>query len=326
MDSVKKKSLAMVLGLALGMGVVAPTTALADNKYVAITSIVEHPALDAFKDGVVEALDAEGFKQGENLRIKYQTAQSNTGTAAQIARQYIGEGPDVIVAIGTPSAQAVVAATKSIPVVFGAITDPVAAQLVKERGPSGTNVTGMSDELPLKASLELIKKTLPKAQKVGLVYNPGEINSKIVVEQLKVMMPEYGLTLVEAAAPRTVDVSSAARNLVGKADVIFSTTDNNVIATYESLTKVSLASKLPLIASDTGSVERGAIAALGVNYKQLGMQAGQMVARILNGENPGDIAWETSDQLEIHLNKKIADQIGFEFSEELVESAEKVLE
>lgn len=326
MDSVKKKSLAMVLGLALGMGVVAPTTALADNKYVAITSIVEHPALDAFKDGVVEALDAEGFKQGENLRVKYQTAQGNTGTAAQIARQYIGEGPDVIVAIGTPSAQAVVAATKSIPVVFGAITDPVAAQLVKERGPSGTNVTGMSDELPLKASLELIKKTLPKAQKVGLVYNPGEINSKIVVEQLKVMMPEYGLTLVEAAAPRTVDVSSAARNLVGKADVIFSTTDNNVIATYESLTKVSLASKLPLIASDTGSVERGAIAALGVNYKQLGMQAGQMVARILNGENPGDIAWETSDQLEIHLNKKIADQIGSEFSEELVESAEKVLE
>lgn len=326
MDSVKKKSLAMVLGLALGMGFVAPTTALADNKYVAITSIVEHPALDAFKDGVVEALDAEGFKQGENLRVKYQTAQGNTGTAAQIARQYIGEGPDVIVAIGTPSAQAVVAATKSIPVVFGAITDPVAAQLVKDRGPSGTNVTGMSDELPLKASLELIKKTLPKAQKVGLVYNPGEINSKIVVEQLKVMMPEYGLTLVEAAAPRTVDVSSAARNLVGKADVIFSTTDNNVIATYESLTKVSLASKLPLIASDTGSVERGAIAALGVNYKQLGMQAGQMVARILNGENPGDIAWETSDQLEIHLNKKIADQIGFEFSEELVESAEKVLE
>ena len=326
MDSVKKKSLAMVLGLALGMGVVAPTTALADNKYVAITSIVEHPALDAFKDGVVEALDAEGFKQGENLRVKYQTAQGNTGTAAQIARQYIGEGPDVIVAIGTPSAQAVVAATKSIPVVFGAITDPVAAQLVKDRGPSGTNVTGMSDELPLKASLELIKKTLPKAQKVGLVYNPGEINSKIVVEQLKVMMPEYGLTLVEAAAPRTVDVSSAARNLVGKTDVIFSTTDNNVIATYESLTKVSLASKLPLIASDTGSVERGAIAALGVNYKQLGMQAGQMVARILNGENPGDIAWETSDQLEIHLNKKIADQIGFEFSEELVESAEKVLE
>ncbi|HZJ97933.1 MAG TPA: ABC transporter substrate-binding protein, partial [Oligella sp.] len=280
----------------------------------------------AFKEGVVEALATEGFKEGDSLRVKYQTAQGNTGTAAQIARQYVGESPDVIVAIGTPSAQAVVAATKTIPVVFGAVTDPVAAQLVKDRGPSTTNVTGMSDELPLEASLELIKKTLPDAKKVGLVYNPGEINSKIVVEQLKKLMPQYDLTLIEAAAPRTVDVSSAARSLVGKSDMIFSTTDNNVIATYESLTKVSLDSKLPLIASDTDSVERGAIAALGVNYRQLGVQAGQMVARILNGENPGDIAWETSNQLETHLNKKMAERIGIEFSEELLNSAQKVIE
>ena len=326
MNNVKKKSLALVLGFALSVGVTAPSVALADSKYVAITSIVEHPALDAFKDGVFEVLATAGFKEDDKVRIKYQTAQGNTGTAAQIARQYVGESPDAIVAIGTPSAQAVVAATKSIPVVFGAVTDPVAAQLVKERGPSGTNVTGMSDELPLEASLALIKKALPDVQKVGLVYNPGEINSKIVVDQLNKLMPQYDLTLVEAAAPRTVDVSSAARSLVGKSDMIFSTTDNNVIATYESLTKVSLDSKLPLIASDTDSVSRGAIAALGVNYKQLGVQAGEMVARILNGEQPGDISWETSNRLETHLNKKMAEQVGVQFSEELLNSAEKVIE
>lgn len=326
MSNFKKKSLGLALGFFVSLGVVTPTVALADGKYVAITSIVEHPALDAFKEGVVEALAIKGFKEGDNLRVKYQTAQGNTGTAAQIARQYIGEGPDVIVAIGTPSAQAVVAATKTIPVVFGAVTDPVAAQLVKDRGPSATNVTGMSDELPLEASLDLVKKTLPDAKRIGLVYNPGEINSKIVVEQLKKLMPQYDLTLVEAAAPRTVDVSSAARSLVGKSDMIFSTTDNNVVASYESLTKVSLDSKLPLIASDTDSVSRGAIAALGINYKQLGVQAGQMVARILNGEKPGDISWETSNQLETHLNKKMADLIGIEFSEELLNSAQKVIE
>lgn len=326
MNNVKKKSLALALGFAVSLGVSAPSVAQAESKYVAITSIVEHPALDAFKDGVVEALATGGFKEGDNLRVKYQTAQGNTGTAAQIARQYVGESPDAIVAIGTPSAQAVVAATKSIPVVFGAVTDPVAAQLVKERGPSGTNVTGMSDELPLEASLALIKKALPNVQKVGLVYNPGEINSKIVVDQLNKLMPQYDLTLVEAAAPRTVDVSSAARSLVGKSDMIFSTTDNNVIATYESLTKVSMDSKLPLIASDTDSVTRGAIAALGVNYKQLGVQAGEMVVRILNGEQPGDISWETSNRLETHLNKKMAERIGVQFSEELLNSAEKVIE
>lgn len=326
MNNVKKKTLALALGFAVSLGVSAPSVAQAESKYVAITSIVEHPALDAFKDGVVEALATGGFKEGDNLRVKYQTAQGNTGTAAQIARQYVGESPDAIVAIGTPSAQAVVAATKSIPVVFGAVTDPVAAQLVKERGPSGTNVTGMSDELPLEASLALIKKALPNVQKVGLVYNPGEINSKIVVDQLNKLMPQYDLTLVEAAAPRTVDVSSAARSLVGKSDMIFSTTDNNVIATYESLTKVSMDSKLPLIASDTDSVTRGAIAALGVNYKQLGVQAGEMVVRILNGEQPGDISWETSNRLETHLNKKMAERIGVQFSEELLNSAEKVIE
>ena len=326
MGSFKKKYLGLAFGLTLGLGALSPTMVMAESKYVAITSIVEHPALDAFKEGVVEALSDEGFKEGENLRVKYQTAQGNTGTAAQIARQYVGDAPDVIVAIGTPSAQAVVAATKTIPVVFGAVTDPVAAQLVRARGPSGTNVTGMSDELPLEASIGLIKETLPEVKRVGLVYNPGEVNSKIVVDQLKELLPQHDLTLVEAAAPRTVDVSSAARSLVGKSDMIFSTTDNNVIATYESLTKVSLDSKLPLIASDTDSVSRGAIAALGVNYKQLGVQAGHMVARILNGEQAGDISWETSNELATHLNKKIADQIGVEFSEELLNSAEKVIE
>ncbi|NLA89514.1 MAG: ABC transporter substrate-binding protein [Alcaligenaceae bacterium] len=326
MSSINKKYLGVALGLALGLGAVAPTAVMASDKYVAITSIVEHPALDAFKDGVIEALAQKGFKEGDNLRVKFQTAQGNTGTAAQIARQYVGENPDVIVAIGTPSAQAVVAATKTIPVVFGAITDPIAAQLVKDRGASGTNVTGMSDELPLEASIALIKDALPEAKRVGMVYNPGEVNSKVVVDRLKELMPEHGLTLVEAAAPRTVDVSSAARSLVGKADVIFSTTDNNVIATYESLTKVSLDSKLPLIASDTDSVPRGAIAALGLNYNQLGQQTGDMVARILNGEKPGDIVWETSNDLSVHLNKKMADQIDVTFSDELLKSAEKVIE
>lgn len=326
MSSINKKYLGVALGLALGLGAVAPTAVMASDKYVAITSIVEHPALDAFKDGVIEALAQKGFKEGDNLRVKFQTAQGNTGTAAQIARQYVGENPDVIVAIGTPSAQAVVAATKTIPVVFGAITDPIAAQLVKDRGASGTNVTGVSDELPLEASIALIKDALPEAKRVGMVYNPGEVNSKVVVDRLKELMPEHGLTLVEAAAPRTVDVSSAARSLVGKADVIFSTTDNNVIATYESLTKVSLDSKLPLIASDTDSVPRGAIAALGLNYNQLGQQTGDMVARILNGEKPGDIIWETSNDLSVHLNKKMADQIDVTFSDELLKSAEKVIE
>ena len=133
----------------------------AADKSVALTAIVEHPALDAARDGVKDELKAAGFEAGKNLRFEYQSAQGNTGTAAQIARKYIGDKPDVIVAIATPSAQAVVAATKDIPVVYSAVTDPVAARLVKTWDASGTNVTGVSDLSPLDKHLELIRKVAP---------------------------------------------------------------------------------------------------------------------------------------------------------------------
>ena len=210
---------------------------------VAITSIVEHPALDAVRDGVKEALAEAGYTEEKGLKWQYQTAQGNTAIAAQIARKFVGDRPDAIVAIATPSAQAVVAATKDIPVVYSAVTDPVAAQLVPSMEPSGTNVTGVSDRLSLERQIELIKKVVPDAKRVGMVYNPGEANSVVVVKAMRELLPEQGMTLVEATAPRTVDVGSAARSLVGKVDVIYTNTDNNVVSAYESLVKVGTDAK-----------------------------------------------------------------------------------
>ncbi len=316
----KLSALAVVLGMS------AAGTALAQDKFVAITAIVEHPALDAVRDGVIKQLEKDGFAEGKNLKVKYQSAQGNTGTAAQIARQFIGEKPDAIVAIGTPSAQAVVAATKTIPVVFAAITDPVAAQLVKAKEPSGTNVTGVSDVLELEPQINLIKQVVPNVKKVGVVYNPGEANSAVVVKQLKEMLAAQNIDLVEASAPRSVDVSSAARSLIGKVDAIYTTTDNNVVSAYEALVKVGNEADIPLIASDTSSVERGAIAALGLNYFNIGEQSGAIVSRVFKGENPGTIAFETSKNLSLHINKKAAAEQGVTLNDELVKTAEKVFE
>lgn len=299
--------------------------AQAADKFVAVTSIVEHPALDAVRDGVKEGLAKEGFEEGKNLKWKYQSAQGNTGTAAQIARQFIGERPDAIVAIATPSAQAVVAATKTIPVVYSAVTDPVAAQLVKSMDASGANVTGVSDVLVLEKQIELIKLVLPEAKRVGIVYNPGEANSSVVVKRLKELLPKSGMTLVEASAPRSVDVGSAARSLAGKVDVIYTNTDNNVVSAYEALVKVGNESKIPLVASDTDSVKRGAIAALGINYKNLGIQTGTIVARILKGEKPGSIASETSNTLELFVNPGAAQKQGVTLSEDFVKSAKVIV-
>lgn len=312
--------------LSFVLGISAASTALAQDKFVAITAIVEHPALDAVRDGVIKQLEKDGFVQGKNLKVKYQSAQGNTGTAAQIARQFIGEKPSAIVAIGTPSAQAVVAATKDIPVVFSAITDPVAAQLVKSKEPSGTNVTGVSDVLELEPQIELIKKVVPNVKNVGVVYNPGEANSAVVVKQLKDILTKQGINLVEASAPRSVDVSSAARSLIGKVDVIYTTTDNNVVSAYEALVKVGNEADIPLVASDTASVERGAVAALGLNYFNIGEQSGAIVSRIFKGEAPGSIAYETSKNLALHLNKKAAKEQGITLSDDLVKTAEKVFD
>ncbi|KKW66954.1 ABC transporter substrate-binding protein [Lampropedia cohaerens] len=299
--------------------------AQAQSKSVAVTAIVEHPALDSVRDGVREALEEAGFT-GDKLKWQYQSAQGNPGTAAQIARNYIGQRPDVIVAIATPSAQAVVSATKDIPVVFSAVTDPIAAQLVKSWEPSGTNVTGVSDALSLQDQVDLIKQIIPGVKRIGMVYNPGEANSVVVVEELKRILPAQGIELVESTAPRTVDITAAARNLVGKVDVIYTNTDNNVVSAYESLVKVAVEAKLPLVASDTDSVKRGAIAALGIDYRDLGRQTGQMVARILNGEAPGSMAIERSTKTALYVNPKAAQAQGVTLSQELIASAKEVIE
>ncbi|GLR65217.1 ABC transporter substrate-binding protein [Marinospirillum insulare] len=316
---------ALTLAAAFTLAATSSLAMAADTKSVAITAIVEHPALDAVRDGVLDALNDAGYTQGKNLEWQYQSAQGNTGTAAQIARKFIGDKPDALVAIATPSAQAAVAGTKRIPIVFSAVTDPVEAQLVPSWEASGTNVTGVSDLLELDKQIELIKQLVPNAKKVGMVYNPGEANSVVVVEAFKKILPNYGMELVEAAAPRTVDVGSAARSLVGKVDVIYTNTDNNVVSAYEALVKVGNDRKIPLVASDTDSVKRGAIAALGMDYRDLGRQTGRMVVRILEGEDPGKIKPETSSNLQLFLNESAAKKQGVTLSKELLKTATEII-
>lgn len=319
-----RKSAKLALGALAVASALAHTAVVAQS--VAVTSIVEHPALDSIKDGVHQALTEAGYTEASGLKWQFQTAQGNTAIAAQIARKFIGDKPDVIVAIATPSAQAVVAATKAIPVVYSAVTDPVAAQLVAGMEASGTNVTGVSDTLVLEKQMELVKQVVPDATRIGMVYNPGEANSVAVVKELREMLPKMGLTLVEATAARTVDVGAAARSLVGKVDVIYTNTDNNVVSAYEALVKVGNDAKVPLIASDTDSVGRGAIAAMGVNYHDLGIQTGKMVVRILKGEKPGDLPSETSDKLELFVNPGAAKKQGVTLSDAFIKSATKVVE
>ena len=302
----------------------ATTAASGDTKSVAITAIVEHPALDAVRQGVIEELGNEGFKEGQNLKVNFQSAQGNTATAGQIAKQFAADKPDAIVAIATPSAQSVIAATNSIPVIFSAVTDPVEAKLIKSWEASGTNVTGASDMLPLEPQIELMKKVVPNLKSVGYVYSPGEVNSTVVLKALETKFKPMGISIVAAPAQRTTDIPQATRGLQGKVQLIYTSLDNNVVSAYESLYQAAKEIKVPLVASDTDSVARGAVAAMGINYKDLGIETGKIVGRVLKGEKPGTIKPITMNKLDLYLSPKHAQEVGITLPQDLISQAAEV--
>ncbi len=307
--------------LALLAATAIATSAQAKDVTVAVTAIVEHPALDAARDGVKDALAEAGFKEGENLKFVYQSAQGNPATAAQIARQFVGEGPDVIVPISTPSAQAVVSSTRDIPVVFTAVSDPVGAQLVKNMEKPGGNVTGLSDMSPVVEHIKLIKEVMPNIKKLGYLYNSGETNSVSLLAALKEAAAAEGIEIVESAATKSAEVKGAAQALVGRADAMYVPTDNTIVSALESAVGVAEESKLPLFTADTDSVKRGAMAALGFNYYDVGKQTGAVVARILKGEKPGDISVEIAKGTDLVINLGAAKKMGVEFPKAVIDRA-----
>lgn len=318
-----KKTLRTLIGASLLAA--ASLVQAEDTRVVAITQIVEHPALDAAHQGVVDELAERGYRVGENLRVMHESAQGNSAIASQIARKFVGESPDVIVAIATPSAQTVAAAARDIPVIFSAVTDPVAAKLVKSWEAPGANITGVSDMLPIEKHLDLLQRMLPDAKRIGTVYNPGEANAAALVELLEERLSARGLELVKGAATKTSEVLGAARSLVGKADAIYLTTDNTVISAAEAVISVGERAKIPVFAADTATVERGAVAALGFNYYNHGRQTGAMVARVLEGATTADMPVEIMEELDLYVNPEAGERMGITLSEDLIQEAVKVV-
>lgn len=291
---------------------------------VGITAIVEHPALDTIRKGVIEELAKEGFEDGKNIKINYQSAQGSTATAAQIARKFVGDKVDIIIPITTPSAQPVVAATRSIPIVFSGVTDPVAAKLVKSWEPSGTNVTGISDHKAIEPQLQLIQTLVPNVKAVGYVYSAGEVNSAIVLEELKQAAKASNINIVPVAVQRSADIGTAARSLNGKVQAIYISEDNAVVSAYEALHKAALEAKIPVIAADKDTVERGALAAYAVNQYDIGVETGKVVAQILRGEKAGKIPTHAVSKMELSINQKTAKELNIALPESLLKEAKDI--
>ncbi|MDJ1175764.1 ABC transporter substrate-binding protein [Roseofilum capinflatum] len=292
---------------------------------VAVTQIVEHPALDATRDGIQDELKAAGYTAGETLTWTWESAQGSPATAAQIASSFVAQQPDVIVAIATPSAQAAVSASSDIPVIFSAVTDPVGAKLVEKLDQPGGLVTGVSDLSPINSHVSLMQEINPNLQTIGVIYNAGEANAVSLVNLLKEQAQTKGLSVVEATVANSSGVATAAQSLVGKADVIYVPTDNTVVSALESVIQVGIDNQIGIYSGDTASVERGTIASLGFDYYDVGRQTGKQVIRVLQGESPGEISVETVDTLQLYVNPESAQAMGVTLPQSVLDRADTVV-
>jgi len=331
----KKSSLNKVLGiglsLVLGLGLVgcgsakpaAGGAASSENKEVkiGIVQIVEHPALDSAREGFLETLKKNGYEEGKNLKVDYQNAQGDQSVLQSIAQKFASSKLDLVLAIATPSAQAMASASQNIPILITAVTDPVEAKLVNSMEKPGTNVTGTTDMNPIKEQFELLKKLVPQAKNAGVIYNAGEVNSQVQVKMAKEVAKNLGLELIEATVTTSADVLQASQSLVGKVDAIYVPTDNMVVSAAQSVIQVANKNKIPIIAGESSVVDKGGLATIGINYNNLGKQTGEMAIKILKGSKPQDMAIESQKQFDMVFNKEALTLLNIKVPDDLAKIA-----
>ena len=282
---------------------------------IGISQFITHQSLDATREGFVDELAKQGYVEGENIEIDLQNAQGEQRNLKTISQQ-LAESSDVVLAIATPSAQSLANTTQTTPVVFSAVTDPVSAKLVESKEHPGGNVTGTSDQSSdaISTQINLIKKVLPKAKTIGILYTQSEPNSVVQKDEAKRLLEEKGFTVVEKTILDSNNVKAAAESLMTEVDMVFVPTDNIISSTMETVKQVSIKHKVPVFGGSTEMVAVGGLYNYGTNYEELGRQTARMLIRVLKGEKPENIAVELPEKLELHTNQEMADALGIDIS------------
>ena len=282
---------------------------------IGISQFITHQSLDATREGFVDELAKQGYVEGENIEIDLQNAQGEQRNLKTISQQ-LAESSDVVLAIATPSAQSLANTTQTTPVIFSAVTDPVSAKLLESREHPGGNVTGTSDQSSdaISTQINLIKKVLPKAKTIGILYTQSEPNSVVQKDEAKRLLEEKGFTVVEKTILDSNNVKAAAESLMAEVDMVFVPTDNIISSTMETVKQISIKHKVPVFGGSTEMIAVGGLYNYGTNYEELGRQTARMLIRVLKGEKPENIAVELPEKLELHTNQEMADALGIDIS------------
>jgi putative tryptophan/tyrosine transport system substrate-binding protein len=287
---------------------------------VGISQFAAHPSLDAATEGFKKALKDKGI----NVEYDEQNAQADMNNVQTIADNFVGDKVDLIFANATPSATSALNATKEIPIIFTSVTDPVGAGLVKSFDQPGDNITGTTDNHPegTAKTINFITEEV-KAKEIGVIYNSGEQNSVVQVEEVKKLAEAKGAKLVEVSVSTSAEVKQAAESLVGRVNAIYIPTDNTVVSALESVISVANSKKIPLFVGELDSMKKGAVAASGFEYFDLGYQSGLMAAEILSGnKKASEIPVELPSSLALIINKQAAEAQGLEIKDEWKELGE----
>lgn len=316
----KKSSIVIILliGLVLNLSMVG----LAKERIaIGITQIIEHPALDAAREGFIAALADQGFTEDANLSIEVRSAQGDLSIASMIAEEFSREKKDLILAIATPTAQATLNITKEIPILITAVTDPVASGLAASLESSGNNLTGTTDMTPIDEQFSLIAELLPTAKKIGIIYNAAEINSLIQVELARQACQKRGWEIIETSVTNLTEVQIGVEQLVKKVDVIYTPTDNLIASAMSLVTSIATKNHIPVIGSEEAQVRAGALATLGIDYEKLGYQTGLLAVKVLQGSKPSDLPIESLKDLSLVINTETAENLKITIPTELAAKA-----
>ena len=298
-----------------------------DITKIGILQLVEHPSLDNARQGFLDGLKEAGLEEGKNIQVDYQNSQNDKSNLQTMAKKLVTDKNDLILAITTDASIVLANETQEIPILITAVTDPLKANLVESMERPNTNVTGTTDMNPINEQLDLILEVVPEVKNLGVIYNAGEINSQVQVDILKELAQAKGIeNVVEATVTASSEVMQGAQSLVGRVDAIYVPTDNTAVSAYATIVQVAEENKIPLFAGEGNSIEQGGIGTEALDYYNLGKQTAEMAVRVLEGENPAEMAIEAQKDPQLIINKAGAERLGVTISDELLSRADKVIE
>jgi len=319
----KLKKTGIIIAVLIAIALVFIITKQKQNKHILITvnQYVYHPNLEKTYKGVTDVVNEWADKNDKTVKFEVQVANGDATIASQIAKQQSLQNPNVMLALATPSAQACQKVTNKIPIVFGAVTDPVSAKLVKSLNKPEANITGSSDEWPYDFQFSFLRQILPDAKKIGVLLNPSESNTEASMKKIREVVKKFNFTLVEAPVYSTSDILSAANSLIGKCDIFFAPADNTVLSGLEAFVKVARINHIPIFVGDEGSVEKGGIATYGINYYDLGRETGNLVVQILEGKNISELPIAVGSSGNLIINKEAMGYFNISIPDSLLQKA-----